>query len=505
VDEVEPQAVEHRADSGVRRCRRLFFRLLLFRLLFLRLIFLRLMLRLLGVDRWLVCIGLPLLGRWRGSLDHECLNRQLVRERDGRRLCKSQEKDCEHCGPLSKKNASGSWSTSDARAARVELGRDLLCRLGMTKLATVGLLPFLLAATGASLDAQSKSPAAHQKTQDKGHEKELSAKERRDFIRRAKVWLPTNVASMDLRAGPQGPGAFPPDALVTCDYVDHKLEGSSRKFSCAIDEDDVAKVRYGAANGEVQGSVLASRLLWALGFGADRVYPVRVRCRGCSSDPWTNPSKSHGEETFDRAVIERKPLGHEVKAEKDSGWAWTELDLVDESAGGATKAERDGLTLLAVLMQHTDSKPEQQRLLCLPKGMAADGTCEKPFLIVHDVGLTFGHANYSNGNDESSVNFEAWSKTPVWRDAEKCVGHISRSHTGTLADPKIGEAGRAFLAGLLQQLTDAQLRDLFAVAGVEGRSRNPGGAVATGGASVDEWIAAFKQKREQIVAVHCPS
>src|SRR5262249_33690794 len=158
---------------------------------------------------------------------------------------------------------------------------------------------------------------------------------------------------------------------------------------------------------------------------------------------------------FDLVAIERKPLGHDVKAASDSGWAWSELDLVDEAAGGAPKAHRDALTLLAVLMQHTDSKTQQQRLFCLPGGTTADGTCEKPFLFVHDVGLTFGHANYTNRNDTSSVNFEEWAKTPVWRDADKCVGHLSRSHTGTLDDPRIGEAGRAFLADLLQQLSDA--------------------------------------------------
>ena len=35
--------------------------------------------------------------------------------------------------------------------------------------------------------------------------------------------------------------------------------------------------------------------------------------------------------------------------------------------------------------------------------------------------------------------------------------------TGTLDKPVISEAGRAFLAGLLAQLSDAQLHDLFDV------------------------------------------
>ena len=59
---------------------------------------------------------------------------------------------------------------------------------------------------------------------------------------------------------------------------------------------------------------------------------------------------------FDPAAIERKPKGHEMKSEYKGGWAWPELDLVDEQQGGAPKAQRDALKLLAVFMQHTDNK-----------------------------------------------------------------------------------------------------------------------------------------------------
>jgi hypothetical protein len=58
------------------------------------------------------------------------------------------------------------------------------------------------------------------------------------------------------------------------------------------------------------------------------------------------------------------------------------------------------------------------------------------------------------------VNFDLWSKTPIWRDAAACVGHLSKSKTGTLGDPTISEAGRLFLSDLLLQLTDQQLHDV---------------------------------------------
>jgi hypothetical protein len=322
------------------------------------------------------------------------------------------------------------------------------------------------------------------------------------FIQKAQIWAPTKVAEMDLRAGPQGAGAFQPNEAVTCDYVEKtEMPGTTRKFDCAVSKDDVVKVRYGAANGKVQGAVLATRLLWALGFGADRLYPVRVTCRGCSSDPWTNRERVAGEHVFDPAAIERKPKGHEMKSENKGGWAWPELDLVDEHLGGAPRAQRDALKLLAVFRQHTDTKPVQERLLCLPKGRADDGICDEPFMMLHDVGLTFGQANAFNRTSVGSVNFDQWSKTPIWKDARACVGHLSRSNTGTLDNPKISEAGRQFLADLLVQLTDQQLHDLFDVARVDHRSRRPNSAEPP--ATVEEWVAAFKHKRTEIVDNRC--
>jgi hypothetical protein len=328
-----------------------------------------------------------------------------------------------------------------------------------------------------------------------------AADARREFIRRAQVWAPVDIAAVDFKTGPTGRDAFQLNEMVTCDYVQAKLSGHTRKFACALGNGDVVKVRYGADNGEVEGSVLATRLLWALGFTADRVYPVRVTCRGCSDDPWNNRQRASGQHVFDPAVIERKPRGTKFESET-RGWSWPELDLVDEAVGGAPTAQRDGLKLLAVLMQHTDSKSEQQRLLCLPGGKVDPfAPCTKPVLMLHDVGVTFGKANQFNSNSTGSVNFEKWSQTPIWKAADACEGNLSRSHTGTLGNPFISESGRSFLADLLVQLTDAQLHDLFEVARVDRRSRKPGSAEPP--ASVDEWIAAFKQKRDVIVATRC--
>jgi hypothetical protein len=91
------------------------------------------------------------------------------------------------------------------------------------------------------------------------------------------------------------------------------------------------------------------------------MHPVRVVCRGCPANLAENSKSRPGQLTFDPAAIEREAEGQILETEPRSGWAWSELDLVEETAGGAPRAQRDALKLLAVFLQHTDSKPEQQR------------------------------------------------------------------------------------------------------------------------------------------------
>jgi hypothetical protein len=323
-------------------------------------------------------------------------------------------------------------------------------------------------------------------------------------IARAQVWSPTNVRAMDIRTGPKDKGAFPFLATVTCDYSPDELAGASPKFECAAGDDEL-KVKYGGTNAEVYGEVAATRLMWALGFGADRMYPVRVICRGCPST-LAGIARENKEFSFDPATVERKMPGREF--EPDSSWSWNELDDVDERQGGAPRAHRDALKLLAVFMQHTDTKPEQQRLVCLDAAPETEGSkgptavCRRPFMMVSDVGLTFGRANFLNTNGQG-MNYSAWAATPVWKaGTAECVGNLPKSFTGTLKDPVISEEGRAFLANLLMQLSDAQIRALFEVSRATLRLRDPA-KVRSGFATIHEWTELFKTKRAQIVERRC--
>jgi membrane-associated phospholipid phosphatase len=321
------------------------------------------------------------------------------------------------------------------------------------------------------------------------------------LIQRAQIWSPTDIAARNLRLGPQGPQAFAPGETVHCRYLDKELEGNSRKFVCRIGAGDDVKVKFGGRNGEVEGEVAATRLLWAMGFAADQMYPVKVLCRGCPED--YGPDAGNGERLIDPATIERKLPWNEVVTGDRPGWSWAELDLIDERAGGAPRAQRDALKLFAVMLQHTDTKPEQQRLLCLDEDAPpSPETCQHPFVMLNDLGLTFGRANLRNANLIGSVNFEEWNQAAVWKNPTGCVGNLPKSFTGTLKDPLISEEGRRFLLRLLSQLSDRQLHDLFDVARMDLRPRSPA-TESTGAASVDEWVRVFKRKRAEIAARRC--
>jgi hypothetical protein len=333
----------------------------------------------------------------------------------------------------------------------------------------------------------------------------LTKQERLDAIRHASVWTKTNIPSIDFKRGPRMEGAYAPDEWVNCDYLEKDMNGHSPKFTCETSPGEEIKVKYGSRNAEVFSEVLATRLFWGLGFAADAMYPVRVRCRGCSDDPKLRPKKTQGTQEFTMAVVERKRPGRAMEIKENSGWSWDELDDLGPDAPAGAREQRDALKLLAAFVQHGDNKADNQRLLC-PKGEEVGKKgCRAPVLMVQDLGISFGESTLLNKNT-NAASFVDWLEVPVWKDAPACVARLKGSLTGSFKNPAISEAGRAFLAGLLVQISDAQLRDLFEVSRVKKRSANPAGDPneEPPPATVDDWVKLFKAKRSQIVDHRCP-
>jgi hypothetical protein len=319
-------------------------------------------------------------------------------------------------------------------------------------------------------------------------------------LRQARVWSPAAPAAADLAANPPDPSGALSQPLVKCRYISEPARGTTPKFDCALPDGEVIKVKYGAT-GEIHAEIAATRLLTALGFGADRMYLVpRVRCYGCMRTPFytvwaldyvrmrdtvmrTVPPDSYTD--FEWATAELRFEGTPIVVGEESGWAWFELDDVDPTLG-ATRAERDALRLAAMLLAHWDNKADNQRLVCRESPASAGAPCPKPFALIHDLGATFG---------PNKMNLDAWSNAPIWRDRAACTVSMKSFpyHGATFRDTQISEAGRQFLLRGLDALTDGQLNALFTSArfpeffGGRGKS-----------ADVRAWTQTLRHKIQQI-------
>jgi hypothetical protein len=323
-----------------------------------------------------------------------------------------------------------------------------------------------------------------------------AAEARDEALSRARVWRPPAQAlgDVDFRRNPPGEGSFSPAEEVHCTFQLKASEGRTPKFYCVLPGGEVVKVKYGRRNAEPWAEVAATRLLSALGFGADRMYVVaRVRCLGCPPYPlprfaWLDALFSREGHTVDfaPAAVERPFPGKKIALPESPGWSWDELDKMDPARGGASRAERDALRLIAVFLADWDNKPANQRLVCLPGGVGPDGTCREPFAFLQDVGATFG---------PRGVRLEAWRALPVWADPATCRVSMKGLPYGgaTFEDTEISDGGRRLLAAELKQLRDEQVRDLFDGAGFAGYARGP-----DSNRDVSAWVEAFQAKVSEI-------
>src|SRR5687768_7288963 len=325
--------------------------------------------------------------------------------------------------------------------------------------------------------------------------KKVSDEERLDALSRATVWQrPAGpIARARFDADPNQPKS------IECTFAVTEVGGTAPKFDCHLETGERIRVKYGRSP-EIPSEVAAARLLHALGFGADDVMLVeKLRCYGCPAEPFitmrtlgfAGAHELYGKvmnkdsyKDFEWVAVERKHYGRAIETEQLEGWAFFELDLIDPNKGGAPKAHVDALRLLAVLLAHWDNKSENQRLVCLSEHDWPDGgKCSRPLAMLQDIGSSFG---------PRKVDQEKWEAVPIWSDRATCTATMdSMPYKGATFKPvKISEAGRKHLGGLLSQLSDAQISDLFRAA----RFDQPSGFITRKATPLAEWVRVFKQK-----------
>lgn len=323
---------------------------------------------------------------------------------------------------------------------------------------------------------------------------------RAEALRRAKVWQSTDPSHWDLGRNSRSAGVLG-EPIVPCRFLPNEAEGTTPKFRCVVSDGEVIKVKYGVLTAEVHAEVAATRLLRALGFGADEMFLApKVRCYGCPAFPfptmWTLdrlgareavtnrlPTSRYSE--FEWPAVERRFNGAELTSGDDEGWAWHELDAIDPHVG-ARREEVDALRLVAIFIAHWDNKSQNQRLVCLPP--STGDRCERPFAILQDLGATFG---------PNKVDLKAWRAAPIWSDATRCLVSMRALpyEGGTFEDAQISERGRALLARQLRAIRPEQIRALFAGARFPEFSHH----------SADAWAQVFEERVAAIERVGpCP-
>lgn len=327
----------------------------------------------------------------------------------------------------------------------------------------VGLLRTLVSAIAASAVIVSCIPRGHAADTSKP----WTADARRDALARAVVWQPpaTPLREADLSQAAHG---LP--AEVHCAFRVAPMDGTVRKFSCTLPSGETLRVKY--AGPEPHGEAAASRLLLALGFGADRVgFVRRLHCAGCPWAPFATMKavtlaravglyervvRYDRSVTFDWVAVERRNAGEPIETAEIEGWTFEEFARVST----ASRTHADALRLMAVFLAHWDNKAENQRLVCLSGGPDAQGRCARPFAMLQDVGATFG---------PRKVDLDAWREAPIWTDRARCeVGMETLPHGGATFVPiRVSEAGRRFLVDALRSISREQVVGLFTGARVE--------------------------------------
>jgi hypothetical protein len=334
---------------------------------------------------------------------------------------------------------------------------------------------------------------------------------RDEALSRASVWRPSQPSHFDFSVNPPDPGGELSRPLIECRFIARAATGTTPKFDCALSSGDVVKVKYGR-NPESHAEAASTRLLTALGFGADAVHLVpRLRCYGCPRYPfhtmrlievlhaggvWERQTSESLYTDFEWASVERRMDGHPIEVNGEAGWSWFELPdgstLPEER-----RAQLDAFRLMAVFLAHWDNKSANQRLLCLTPLEASPpgGRCREPFAILQDGGATFG---------PRKVDVTEWRTLRIWDDAAACRVSMRAMPWGggTFVDTAISEAGRRLLAAQLGALSERQVRDLFVGARFPefeaGRWFGPSSPVAA-------WVSAFREKVRQISeAGPCP-
>lgn len=246
------------------------------------------------------------------------------------------------------------------------------------------------------------------------------------------LWAqPTDITSRDLFLGPGGKAMRPDLRRIT--LIKEEKGGYSKKYRIrdGSGHEWVAKIGK-----EAQSETAAVRLLWGMGYYTEINYLVpRI----------TIPGKG----TFNNVRLEARPDNWKREGE----WKWKQNPFTGTP-------QLQGLKIMMALINNWDLKDANNVII------KERGDDELRY-VISDLGATFGHASTtpiiwritrSRNNPTKYVKSNFFEKVK----GDRVVLHYGGKNRGLLKDIRVDDA--QWIAALLSQLTDQQLRDAFRAA-----------------------------------------
>lgn len=249
----------------------------------------------------------------------------------------------------------------------------------------------------------------------------------------AQLWMePADIQLQDLFYGSGGREQAPkPGASFKLVGLD--TTGNSAGFDVEDPAGRPWRIKIGI---EVQPEIVASRLLWAIGFHQPPLYFV--------SD-WNLDGREGDSRQAARFRLEKD-------YDSETSWSWHENPFV------GTRPFK-GLIVANLMLNNWDLKGTNNRIYAVSEALAGDGP--RRWFVVQDLGAALGATRWPTGNRNDIDSFERQDLIEGLEDGRVEFDYHAR-HTELFED--ITPADVAWTCRLLARLTDQQWHDAFRAA-----------------------------------------
>lgn len=243
---------------------------------------------------------------------------------------------------------------------------------------------------------------------------------------------PGDITARDLRWGPGGKASAP---SAEADYAFKAIDAVG--YSAGYDVVDPQGREWDVKTGEEgQPEVVASRLLWAVGYHQPIVHYMTAWKLKNGPVPEPFPGRFR--------LSDHEGLGD---------WSWT-----DNPFKGTR--ELKGLVVANLLINNWDLKPSNNKVLSVPSP-----TGPQRWFIVQDVGASFGKTGWPVGNRNRVEDYERQGFVTGVANGRVQFDYQAR-HRELLED--ITPADVIWISRLFARITDRQLADAFDAAAMPG-------------------------------------